>query len=154
MKNVIITVLAILVLSLGGYLVYDKVIVKNAEEPIKENNKVEENAYDLVKTKELVDKYMPNFMFWEEMLENNLSDEDKIYLAIVNTTPSNMDYVCSEAFSNVQPNEYGNVIVETDNFYGVCFNDKSIYTYDSINKTYKELYGNEKDVPKQLVSVI
>lgn len=151
MKNLFIIILTILVLSLGGYLVYDKVIVKNAEEPIKENNKVEENAYDLVKAKELVDKYTSSLSFWENRFEKQMTESDKIYLAMVNATSSDINYVCSEAFPE-EKIEYGTVIIETEDFYGACFEGEDIYTYDSLNKTYKELFGNEKDIPKQLVS--
>ena len=38
MKNVIITILAILVLGLGGYLVYDKVIDKEEKTPTEDEN--------------------------------------------------------------------------------------------------------------------
>lgn len=45
MKNVVIIVLAILVLGLGGYLVYDKVIDKDVNE---ENNKEQKEEYTLL----------------------------------------------------------------------------------------------------------
>ena len=38
MKNVVITVLAILVVCLGGYLVYDKFIYNNEVDNNKDNN--------------------------------------------------------------------------------------------------------------------
>lgn len=38
MKNVIIIILSILVLSMGGYLVYDKIIAKDNNDVISENN--------------------------------------------------------------------------------------------------------------------
>ena len=52
MKNIVITILAILVLGLGGYLVYDKVIDKDVKEEVKEeqnsttNNNVEQEQND------------------------------------------------------------------------------------------------------------
>lgn len=46
MKNVIITILAMLVLGLGGYLVYDKVIDKEEKSPIEEGNKEEITVVD------------------------------------------------------------------------------------------------------------
>lgn len=49
MKNIIITILAILVLGLGGYLVYDKVIDKDVKEEVKnESNKKEKEEYTLI----------------------------------------------------------------------------------------------------------
>ena len=54
-KNVVIIILAILVLGLGCFIVYDKVINKDLRQG--ENNNIETKNYDLVKAKELVDQY-------------------------------------------------------------------------------------------------
>jgi len=57
MKNIIITVLVILVLGLSGYLVYDKVIVGNnnsvTQNKQDEVNKEEQNADEIVKEENL-----------------------------------------------------------------------------------------------------
>lgn len=112
----------------------------------------------MVEAKKLVDKYTSYFLFWENMFENGMTESDKIYLAIENTNPSNIDFICSEAFPQATKTEYGEFILEKDNFYGACFDNEDsiykIYSYDSLNKTYKQLFGNEKDLPKQLVSVV
>ena len=45
MKNIIITILVILVLGLGGYLVYDKALVKEEKNDTNVEDKVEEKTY-------------------------------------------------------------------------------------------------------------
>ena len=44
MKNLIIVILVFAVLGLGGFIVYDKVITKEAQEPVKAEKKVDEQA--------------------------------------------------------------------------------------------------------------
>ena len=62
MKNVIITILAILVLGMGGYLVYDKVNTKDDNEIKVEstNNNKTENT-DVVKTNDFDSKYVGTY---------------------------------------------------------------------------------------------
>ena len=57
MKNVVITILVILVLGLGGYLVYDKVIDKDVNEEVQEESK----EFDLAEAKkQLKKRYLDN----------------------------------------------------------------------------------------------
>ena len=44
MKNIIITILVLAVLGLGGFVVYDKVLTKETQEPVKTEKKAEEQA--------------------------------------------------------------------------------------------------------------
>ena len=63
MKNVIITVLAVLVLGLGGYLVYDKVIKKG--ETNKTNEVVNNNQQTQIDLKH-------QFEFWNGKYRKNV----------------------------------------------------------------------------------
>ena len=44
MKNFIIVILVLAVLGLGGFVVYDKVLTKETQEPVKTEKKVEEQT--------------------------------------------------------------------------------------------------------------
>lgn len=57
MKNVIIIILSILVLSLGGYLVYDKIIAKDNNDVISENNDNGDNNV-VTETNKIVESYV------------------------------------------------------------------------------------------------
>ena len=155
-KNIIITILAILVLGLGGYLVYDKVIDKGVEEEVKEESKQESKEYDLAESKKIMDKYYLNGLFSKAMFEQGMTEDYKIVLAINNTEPSNINYICSEAFPQGKY-EFNEYIIETNYFFGICDDknsyDKS-YDYDSLNRVYKKLFGNGQDMSKKNVSII
>ena len=56
MKNVIIIILSILVLGLGGYLVYDKVVDKKIENPTIENNVQDNNDKNVVNNGDVSNK--------------------------------------------------------------------------------------------------
>ena len=157
MKNVVITVLAILVLGLGGYLVYDKVIDKDVNEEVKEENgKQESKDFDLVEAKKLIDKYISQTWFREESLEGALTESKKIVMAINSTKSKEIDYTYKEAFPDGKL-ENEQFLVEINNsISATCYeskDDKEIaYTYDDVNKTYKELFGEEQDLPKTKIS--
>lgn len=155
MKNLIITILSILVLGLGGYLVYDKALDKDVKEEVKEeSSKQESKNFDLAEAKKLVDKYTLDFLFWENMFQGTMSEDDKIYLAIKYTESTNIDYTCSEAFPGSKF-ENGSYVFTQDNSKGTCYDNNEYgeeYTYDSLNKVYKELFGNNKEIPKKMIS--
>ena len=155
MKNVIITILAILVLCLGGYLVYDKVLDKDVKEEVKEESgKQESKDFDLAEAKKLVDKYTLNFLFWEKMFQGTMSEDAKMYLAMQYTNASEIDYTCKEAFPESKF-ENGSYVIEESDLKGTCYDDYESakeYTYNNLNVVYKELFGNRKEMPKKMVS--
>lgn len=161
MKNIVITILAILVLGLGGYLVYDKVIDKDVKE---ENNKEQSGKqegqnYDLAEAKKLLDKYtLDYFMFTKSLFNDNMTESHKIVIAIHHTKNSDINYTCKDAFKDGKF-DGDQFIIETDDFWGSCYDiedsphaNKDIYSYENVNKTYKKLFGEKQDLPKQLVS--
>lgn len=159
----IIVVLVILVLGLGGYLVYDKVITKDVKEEVKEDSsKQKSKDFDLVEAKKIVDKYISNHWQRENMFEGSITEEDKIVLAINYTESTKINYNCEEAFPNINmPEGDDYFIIETDNFWGACVDNSAgddhyydlVHTYDEVNKTYKELFGNGQELPKKMVSL-
>ena len=69
-----------------------------------------------------------------------------------------INYSCKDAFKEgkLDGNQF---IIETDDFWGSCYDiedsthaNKTVYTYENVNKAYKELFGEKQDLPKQLVS--
>lgn len=158
-KNIFITILAILVLGLGGYLVYDKVFDNGVKEEVKdESSKQESKEFDLAEAKKLVDKYTLGFIYWPGIFEETLSEEEKINIAINYTNSTKVEYTCKEAFPN-DKDDHGQFIVQVDDFSATCYEMmegdayyNKVYSYESVNETYKELFGDKKDAPKRVVS--
>lgn len=93
MKNVIIIILAILVLGLGGYLVYDKVIDKDVKEEVKEeSSRQEKEEYTLIDRENesiqflysyrSIDSYMDKKLYTTEILKvEDRTAEEKYSMA-------------------------------------------------------------------------
>lgn len=151
-KNVIIIILAVLVLSLGGYLVYDKVFVgdnldieNNAEkEDVEEENEVFYNT--LAKT--LVDNIieLDVYNIFERLSKSGLSDEIKLSMAISSLEPVN-SYTCLDAFDvNTGYVEYRPA---KNNAWGCGQNEKvDSFDYDLVNEEYKNLFGGSENALK------
>lgn len=127
MKNIVITMLTILVLGLGGYLVYDKVIDKeiNKEE---DTNLTQENDFDSAEAKKLIDKYYaegptggPN------TFKTGYTEEIKRYLALKKSEYDKITYIWYEPFNSAR---------------------EAIY-YDDLNETYKYLFGETNDAARE-----
>jgi len=148
MKNIIITILVILVLGLGGYLVYDKVIDKDNSNEVTKNNQGEnkEENFDLVEAKKLVDKYtLNNFFFYQSIFDNKLNNSKKMYIAIKNTNSSTVTINCKDYFPNAK---YINGGYEINNSFCSDGMTTKLYKYEDLNKTYKELFGASEELPK------
>lgn len=114
MKNVIITILLIIVLCLGGYLVYDKVIDKK-DNNVKDNNKVEENTTNETEERDY------NLDDAKKLMETYVDDVTSIY--IFNGLDSKVKLKI--AYKNLNYSSYPEII-----------------PYDEMNKVYKKLFGN------------
>lgn len=152
MKNIVITILTVLVLCLGGYLVYDKVSEKN-DKKIEDNMSKEnldssgEEALDTYVAKEFIDKIIDSKVFniLDKLSENGLSEENKISLAIARSGVS-VAYSCQDAFDIFnENNEY-----RISNQRWGCYKESQIssYTYDNVNQQYKKLFGSSKNAEK------
>lgn len=149
-KNVIIVILCVVVLCLCGYLVYDKVLSGN-------QNDVKEEVVDLGYAKKLVDKYYEESL-GSNVIEAGLTEEAKIFLAIRNTSIEHMSspISCDSIYQNSEKatfQGYGYMVKldSHDNKAGFCNNDTNIIHYDEVNKSYKELFGSDEEVPKRSI---
>jgi len=151
-KNIIIILLLVVILGLGGYLVYDKIAKINNEEEVKLN--IEEEAYDLTLAKELVDKYYNSYVVGSTF--DNMSALDMLKNAFWKTK---QDYTCNELYvedkrATVYEKDYlGEPVSYTvkidDNIVSICGEGSHIVSYDSMNETYKKLYGKQLEVEKK-----
>ena len=62
MKNIIITILVLAVLGLEGFVIYDKTIVKEVQEPVK-NEKIAEDQTKIESKTSISDSYMYDGVF-------------------------------------------------------------------------------------------
>jgi len=116
MKNIIITILTIIVLCLGGYLVFDKVIDKNnndIEEESKEKDNIgkedinkDDGDYNLTEAQELMNIYVDTK--WGSEIFDGLNNDLKLKIA----------------YRNLNYSTYPETI-----------------PYEDLNKIYKELFG-------------
>ena len=158
MKNVVITILSVLVLGFGCFIIYDKVInkeekkensvVDNVKGSEGENNNsaIEEKDFDLKKAEELLDK----FGFKEDLgCGNNIYassyDEDFKQAIVLKRVSDSVKTKknCSEIYSQ----EYDSYAYKGEN--GACYKDKeaNLIPYDEANKIYRSMYG--EDMPKK-----
>lgn len=122
-KNIIITILLIVVLCLGGYLVFDKVIDKK-DNNIKSDNKVQENINEENSTKE----------------DENYDLEEAKKLMEIYVTP----YTANKIFDGLSSTLKLKIAYKSLNY--DTFPEK--ISYDEMNKAYKKLFGNG-EVSKQ-----
>ena len=62
-KNIVIIILSILVLGLGGYLVYDKVLSSYNKEDVVEKQNNKEMNYDIISAQFIMDSFLNNKIF-------------------------------------------------------------------------------------------
>ena len=146
MKNVIITILVILVLGLGGFIIYDKVIKtpKNVEENSNNTEVIEEKNYDLSKANQLIEKYYTTeFIIMNDYIFNTgLTDTYKLGLAWENLKYSDVKEMSCDYIDKNRTN---------GNFRVYCDENEQTVSYSTLNKVYKSLFGNNKDLKKEQV---
>ena len=148
MKKVIITILiilAILVLGLSGYLVYDKLIDRDVESPIPE----EKN--ELNEAKQVLEKFViPENK--GNVFKDGYTLQNKMILAYLNLSNEKMsDVSCKTIYNNLSMNEFSEyqVNLSLEGFsQGYCSDVTSAINYDDLNQSYKELFGNNQELPK------
>lgn len=152
-KNAIIIILAVLVLGLSGYLVYEKMLSNdnNVEEENKQESK--EESYDLVKAMELIDDYY-YFGLNGSSFSAGYTEDAKMYLANVNVAQKDISKIyCNDVYNNKSNvnNMHQYQVHLDDNLTGFCQVDFStkIISYESFSNAYKELFGKDKQLPKK-----
>lgn len=147
-KNLVITILLIIVLCLGGYLVFDKVIDKK-EEKVKDPIPKEDVELDTAIAEKFIDELinLDVFNILDRLSENGLTEENKLSIAIAKTKGSN-SYSCNDAFDMNENNnsEYRPV---SNKKWGCGLQDRvSSYSYDLVNEQYKALFGSLENANK------
>ena len=127
MKNVIMTILAMLVLGLGGYLVYDKVIDKDNENV---NNEVVENNQEETIEKENTYQVL-NSLSFIAVLYNG-----EVYVNAHGSSPELVELYGDQVFQT---------LVNTRNNYQE-YNFDELKVLDSMNKNFKGMKLNIYDV--------
>ena len=133
-KNVIIVILVILVLGMGGYLVYDKVIDKDVENKDKVIEQIEK--YDLEEAKELVDKYY-DFGCGDNMFNIGLTEDYKMYITYMDLNHFALQESDSKYLGAIDITGGDGTELET-----------YIY-YDNFVENYKKLFGEKSVIEKK-----
>ena len=142
---VLITVLVMLVLGMGAFIIYDKVINKTNEPNSEENNKVDNNEtitytnYDLEEAKKLVDKY---YVLYDDGTSfDNMSNEDKNAIAFTQIGASSLKEVSCKSL-------YGKDSYELENSVLGCQSNTEVIDYNILNNEYHKMFGNNNDAAK------
>lgn len=144
-KNIIIVFLLVLVLSLGGYLIYDKLVLEDGTKIVAE----ETNNSDLILVKELVDKYYGlSTTHTSNIFNQGLTTELKMIMAFnsmrFDSTRTSQTFSCDELYGNTYSGENGTYIITEA---AVCEESTYGISYDEINYYYKKIFN--QDMPKQ-----
>ena len=169
MKNVVITILSVLVLGFGCFIIYDKVInkeekkensvVDNVKGSEGENNNsaIEEKDFDLVEAKKLIDKFYGGQLF--NFFYNGYNESTKSHFAATFIKAEELDML---NISNLDAFECSdNVSIQTNHTYSCKLKNSSLYTalipnkvsYNDMNASYKRLYGNDQNISKGSISI-
>ena len=152
-KNIVIIILSILVLGLGGYLVYDKVIDKEETNANNKNEEIVEQQDDKEIYATMARKYIDDVIdigiydVLGQLSKYGLDENIKTLMAIYNVQVKN-ECLCQDAF-DIDPNtrEYFSerlICSENDPVY--------LFDYDSVNIAYKKLFGTSANAVKTNVS--
>ena len=140
----LIIILSLLVVGLGGYLVYEKVIAKDGNKGEEKEELEDKKTVDLTLVNELFDKYG---------FHTELTDDTKMFIALNNIESALVSTSsCDTLYSNTIEKNYGEyyVTLEVSNGRvnsGSCADSAKTYAYLNVNYVYKELFGTE--MPKK-----
>lgn len=145
-KNIIIIVMAIIILLLSTYLIYNN-LNKN------ENLKVQEQDFDLVEAKELVDKYY-YFQWGSNFFETGFTEEIKMVIAFKKISneykiEQDCNYVYESDNNAMYESYYYRINLNTfgEKTSSFCDEKTKKIEYSHVNNVYKSLFG--KDMPKE-----
>lgn len=141
-KNIIITILAILVLGMGGYLVYDKILSKD--------DKVEkETIQDKQEEYTLIDKDNASIQFLYSIRRIGVFEFDKAlytteYLEVKDRTQEDKYSIASILFEKSIRNEFQN-----DTTY------KEVVANEDVKNAYERIFGpNTYTTPETIISYV
>lgn len=139
---ILVVILLIIVVGLGGYITYDKLLSKDR---IKDNiiEKPEEKDYDLTKADKLVSIYAGVLRYREVSQEYGKQDYEESYKVSLA-----YDYTANSKIISLNKQRCDELTNNNDNF---CQEGRPLYIvkYEDINNTYKYLFGNDSEIEKK-----
>lgn len=138
-KNIIISVIMLILVILCEFLIWDKIVVPS-----------EVRDYDLVKAKELVDKfYTDNYIISSNVFKEGMTEKYKISMAF-NESNKVKEYECSEIYKDTTSDSEG-IVVGDGTF---CDGKVKGLQYADLEKAYKDLFGKEAKLAKRGIGII
>ena len=86
-------------------------------------------------------------------------DKYKLYSAIEHAQTTKINYLCIKAFPEYFSGDKVNGLIQDGDFVGGCYDFEIApdyyrqYKYEDVDKTYKELFGNDSNAPKTNIRV-
>lgn len=141
---VLITVLVMLVLGMGAFIIYDKVINKINEPNSEENNndKITYTDYDLESAKTLIAKYYIRDRGVSTF--DKMDDNDKALIAFHKLNDSSFNTATCQSIYGKNEYWYKDTFMGCQSPY-----DVRTFDYEIINKEYQKLFGNNENLKKQ-----
>lgn len=139
---ILIILLIIMVFGLSGYIVYDKVIDKNEDNIVEEDEKSNEKQYSVI-TKEEAEIFLNNLVkdyVYVDLLISN-SDEE-IFLNSIRSLYLNKQYTQSGdyyVFKQKDIKDLARKYYMNENFEYIYTSTNSGFEYDSASQTYRSL---------------
>ena len=139
-KNIIISVIILLLIILGEYLIWDKIVVPS-----------EVRDYDLVKAKELVDKfYTDDYIVSSNIFKDGMTERYKLSMAFNAAKDKQREVECSELYKDKET-DYEGIVVGNGTY---CDGKVKTILYADLEKAYKGLFGNDSKLLKKSVGII
>ena len=138
-KNIVIIVLAVLVICLGGYLIYDK--LNDSKEPKEDNKTLINNAEEDDSIKEEIEQFLSPLVGFNptyNLLKNyNNNSDESVFSKVITYLVANNEYQKSGDVYTFSQNKIKDIarkyFMRNDFTY---ITNNSQFTYDSDNKTF------------------
>ena len=160
-KNIVIIMLVIIVLGLGGYLVYDKLTLKNEKcevTTVEDNNKISQGTTKIVENERTIDSFDNDIYYYFEnyipgLISYLISEGEKFDLTKYNNKDEDTikrfiyTYYANRAskynITNQEENGYSYKVSkeELDKLTYVVFNKEGL---DDYSYTFRDYFGNIK----------
>ena len=136
-KNTIVIILSVIILGLGTFIVFDKVLENKSESNIQENNQLETNkdqvqSYDYAKITEEVNDKLLSFITYRASSKNNTDALD--------TADFRLDLINSLFMNDNKMNMYNDGVMQSFPY----------VSYDDYKNLYLEVYGNNYSFEEDL----
>lgn len=137
-RNLIITVLFVLLVVLGEIFVWNKFV------------KVRESEYDIEKAEKLVDSYYTdNYLLNGNLFTDGMSKRYMIGKAFDKAVDKAKEYDCNEIYKDLEKDDEGIVVGEGT----FCDGTVKGISYKDLESSYKELFGKNAKLEKKTVGI-